>query len=300
MRDAQNAAADREHEALGQELAHEPVPAGAHGRAHRELLRGGRASGRRGGSRGSARDQQNADGGAEERLQQQPRLVRDLVVQRIDVDARLLVLLRERALEPPRDELHLGAGLLDRDTRLQPRDDGQVRVGPVGERALVAAERRPEVGVAAREEKAARHDADDDVRLAVEEQLPAERRRDRLRTARARGGRSGRPRRRRRPVGRPRPKETAERRRARGARRRAPPSRSRSRPARGSAVADEVRRVVAVRAHPFERGREPLPVAEVARRDVHVRDAARRAGSPRSSPDGPTRGRGADGSGRGR
>jgi hypothetical protein len=115
-----------------------------------------------------AGDEQHAEGGAEERLQQEPRLSRDVLPQGDDRGADLGVL-RVRALELGRHHAHLGPGLLERDAALALGQDEQVRVPAVLEVVLREAEAGPDLCLAVREAEVRRHHADHGVGFLVQQ-----------------------------------------------------------------------------------------------------------------------------------
>ena len=99
----------RQHAAFGDQLPHQPAAAGAERGAHGDLAA----------ARFRARDQQVGDVGAgdeqderdrrHQRQQRRAQRAEQLDVERADLDAALLVGLRVRAFELPRDAVELGS-----------------------------------------------------------------------------------------------------------------------------------------------------------------------------------------------
>ena len=171
------AAEERQDDALGDQLPHQSLPAGAERGADRQLAL----------ARGRARQQQVGEIGGGEQQQAQARAAegekhqaesRGHVVPHAEVaDAGLLVGVRILAREALGDDHELGARLLERHSRSETCHAVDVVVRPVGVVLVPERQHRPQLAVPGGKVEGRRHDADDGVGNAVETHRSPEHRR---------------------------------------------------------------------------------------------------------------------------
>ncbi len=169
----QQAAGEAEHEALGQELAHQAAARGAQGSADRDLALARRHAGEQEIGHVGTRDQQDHAHGHHENQQGRPNGLDHPVLEQHEVHAPSRVVVRVLLLEPLGDAGDLRLRALQGHPVREPADDAEV----VGTPLLgidLHGERHPGLGVAVREVEALGGDADHGVRLAVEGQPPAD------------------------------------------------------------------------------------------------------------------------------
>ena len=162
-RDAEQATDKREHEALGQQLAHEPLAPRAERGPHRQLLAPLEDAREEQAREVRAGDEQHTERGAGEPHEHQAVLRGDLVPQRVHGRAGPEILFRVVALELLGDDVHLRLRRLERHLRFEPGQDVQIVVVAIRVLRRVELERRPHLRVASREHERRRHDADDEM-----------------------------------------------------------------------------------------------------------------------------------------
>ena len=155
---------ERQNETLGQRLSNEAGCARTKRETYRRfaLTRGGLHEQQVADVR--ARDQKQKGNGSEQHEQRQPRVADEKAMQRHEAGAHHAIRLRVLMLQTFDDSLQLCVGLLDRESRLEPRDDAEpVRATErdVGARRRIPSDRHPEVDVLPGKCDARRHDADD-------------------------------------------------------------------------------------------------------------------------------------------
>ena len=260
--------------ALGDHLPREPVAIGADGGANRELLLSGQRPCDEEICEVGARDQQHAQGGRDQRDQKRSGLSRHLIAETEHGGAGLRVLFGILAGELRRDQLHFAADLIEGDSRLHPRDDIEVGVGAIGNRARRELEAGPQLGRARWKPEACRHHSDNHERLIVQHDRAAENRRIAAELAAPETvAQYDRTRGRRIVVGAD--ERTAER-RLDAEDREEVGAHHRPVVTLGLADADEIDRVRDVGGHAFDRRRPLLPVEKVCRRELDARVAAKR------------------------
>jgi hypothetical protein len=180
------AAERRQHQALGEELAHEPQAAPAHGGADRDfaVARGG--AGEQQVRDVGATDQQHEAHRAEQHEQRGPYLPHHSLRQRdaLGLPAeRGWIVVRVALREPAGQRQELGLELVDRGAGLEPADEVEharpTQVDEVGI-GVVQRHRRPQLhrrsSALDRMTEAFRHDADDGDRIVIEPHRPSDHR----------------------------------------------------------------------------------------------------------------------------
>ena len=150
QQDAGDAAADGQQQALGEQLADQPLAAGAHRRADGEFLAAGEGARQQQVGQIGATDQQHAERGAEQRGEQHARTPGEFVAQGVDAGADVFVLLGPGALHGGGDGVHFGLGGLECHAAAQFGEDADVVVGAVGEIVFAEAGGDPDLRVAGR------------------------------------------------------------------------------------------------------------------------------------------------------
>ena len=267
--DAERAAGKGQQQALRQELAQQPLPPGPERGAHGELLAPGDGAHEKETRQVRACDQEHGERRAEQGRDEEARLVPEPVAQGDDRRAVLRVVLRVCALERRGDSAHLPPRRRERDAGLQAPDEMEPVVPPILVALLGEPGGHPETRHAAGIRETRRHDADDREGLVVEPDGLADHRRIASELRFPEGvGEQHRPRRAGTVVGRR--EETTERGRRAEQRQQLVRHRLALEPA-GLAVTDEIARGAVARADRLEGAAHPLPVAEVRRRDLHLR-----------------------------
>jgi len=165
---AGGAADNRQHDALGQHLAHQPFTARPECRADGQLpLAPGRPHEEQVGEIG-AHQQEEAQTRSAQREEHHPIPRQHIIALSKEREPHLGVGFRMIAPEPGRNGRELRARLLERRAGSEPPDRLQVRVVAIGVVVLAEHERRPELNVRRREMKGRRHDTDDHARCVVE------------------------------------------------------------------------------------------------------------------------------------
>ena len=156
-RDSQNRRRRRDEQALGQELRHEPPPARADRRAHRDLSRARRRPREQEARDVDAGDEEEQPHRAQQDEQRRPEEPDDLAVQLDDAGAPAVVGPHVLAPEPRGERVELALRLLHRAARREPPH----RLHEVRRAAVlreIPHQPVPDIGVA-RKVKAGRHDA---------------------------------------------------------------------------------------------------------------------------------------------
>ena len=173
---ADGAARDREHGALGEQLPNEAAAAGAERGTDRDLGLSRRRAGEHQVRHVGAGNQQHQADGAEQHEQRRAGVADDVLAERRDREADVGIALGELRLQPSRDGRDVGRRAIRRYARLQPPDDLDVPGTAVRHAEhLVVLDRRPQLH-ARRVREAGGQNADDHVRLAVEREHAPDRR----------------------------------------------------------------------------------------------------------------------------
>src|SRR5262245_25987943 len=128
QRHAESPSSHGQQYALSQQLPHDAPSAGAHRHTHGDFSLPRRSARQQQVGHVRAGDQQHASDGAQQDQQRRPDIANDGVSQRRDRHAIALIGVGILFFQRYRDVLHLGASLLDRGARLQPRHAIQTRV----------------------------------------------------------------------------------------------------------------------------------------------------------------------------
>ena len=168
QQDAGDAAADRQQQALGEQLADQALAPGAHGGAHGEFLAAREGARQQQVGQVGAADQEHAEGGAEQGGEQHARTPGEFVAQGVDAGAEVFVRLGPGALHGGGDDIHFGLGGLQGHAATELGKDADVVVGAVGEIVFAEARGDPDLRAAGREGEIARHDADHGVGQGIE------------------------------------------------------------------------------------------------------------------------------------
>ena len=174
---AERAAERGEQHALGQQLHQNPSARRAKRHAQRDLLMAGARARDEQTRHVCGRDQQHETDGDEQERDHRPHVGDEIGSQRDEIDAGVLIVVREVALESERHRVHVGLRGCDRDARLEPTEDEEITVRPFGRRILGRSEQRIVRHAPVRRNPYFgafgigdlwRHDTDDRRRLAVE------------------------------------------------------------------------------------------------------------------------------------